>query len=60
MGPIELADYMGNDTINSILEGWSKKFPDNSLFIPNQSMNKLVKQGKFGVKTSEGFYKYNK
>lgn len=60
MGPIELADYVGHDTSHSILEGWNKKFPENPLFIPNESVQKLVKEGKLGVKTGEGFYKYNK
>lgn len=60
MGPLELADYVGHDTSNHILEGWHKKFPDNPLFLPNESVKKLLKQGKLGMKTGEGFYKYNK
>ncbi|RZC31741.1 hydroxyacyl-coenzyme A dehydrogenase, mitochondrial [Asbolus verrucosus] len=60
MGPIELSDYVGHDTSLSIVEGWHKKFPDNPLFVPNESVKKLVEQKKLGVKTGEGFYKYNK
>ncbi|XP_046630518.1 hydroxyacyl-coenzyme A dehydrogenase, mitochondrial-like isoform X1 [Neodiprion virginianus] len=60
MGPIELADYVGHDTTKSILDGWHKKFPDNPVFKPTETLNKLVKEGKLGVKTGEGFYKYNK
>lgn len=60
MGPFELADYVGHDTTNSIVNGWHQKFPDNPLFEPLKSMQELVKQGKLGVKTGEGFYKYEK
>lgn len=60
MGPIELADYVGHDTTNFIIEGWHKKFPDNPLFKPNESVKRLLKEGKLGVKTGEGFYKYSK
>ncbi|CAH0564361.1 unnamed protein product [Brassicogethes aeneus] len=60
MGPIELSDYVGHDTSNSIVQGWHKKFPDNPLFKPCDSQQKLVAAGKLGVKTGEGYYKYNK
>ena len=58
MGPIELADYSGHDTNGAVMEGWHKKFPDNPLFEPNESVRKLVQENKLGVKTGEGFYKY--
>lgn len=60
MGPIELADYVGLDTLNFILNGWHEKYPDNPLFEPIESLQRLVKEGKLGVKTGEGYYKYNK
>ncbi|KAJ8933831.1 hypothetical protein NQ314_013753 [Rhamnusium bicolor] len=60
MGPIELADYVGHDTTLSISEGWHKKFPENPLFNICESQRKLVQQGKLGVKSGEGYYKYNK
>lgn len=60
MGPIELADYVGLDTTNNILKGWHEKDPQNPLFKPLPSVEKLVKEGKLGVKTGEGFYTYNK
>jgi len=60
MGPIELADYVGHDTTNSILNGWHDKFPENPLFNPIPSLQKLVDQKKLGVKTGEGFYSYKK
>lgn len=40
--------------------GWHKKFPEVQLFEPPKSLEVLVKQGKLGVKSGEGFYKYNK
>ncbi|XP_066251929.1 hydroxyacyl-coenzyme A dehydrogenase, mitochondrial-like [Euwallacea similis] len=60
MGPIELADYVGLDTTLAVIEGWYKKYPDNPLFKPCSSTQKLVQQKKLGVKTGEGYYKYNK
>lgn len=60
MGPFELADYVGHDTTKFIIDGWHKKFPDNPLFKPVDALNKLVEEGKLGVKTGEGFYNYKK
>lgn len=60
MGPIELADYVGLDVCHNILEGWQKKFPENPLFKPNESVKKLVAEGKCGVKSGQGFYTYKK
>lgn len=60
MGPLELADYVGLDTNKFILDGWHKKFPDQPLFKPIPLLNKLVAEGKLGVKSGEGFYKYDK
>lgn len=60
MGPLELADYVGLDTNKFILDGWYKKYPDQQLFKPIPLLNKLVSEGKLGVKTGEGFYKYEK
>ncbi|CAH2043072.1 unnamed protein product, partial [Iphiclides podalirius] len=60
MGPLELADYVGLDTNKFILDGWHKKYPEEQLFKPIPLLNKLVSEGKLGVKTGEGFYKYEK
>ncbi|KOB75952.1 3-hydroxyacyl-coa dehyrogenase [Operophtera brumata] len=60
MGPLELADYVGLDTNKFILDGWFKKYPEQALFKPIPLLNKLVSEGKLGVKTGEGFYKYEK
>ncbi|XP_061191205.1 hydroxyacyl-coenzyme A dehydrogenase, mitochondrial-like [Saccostrea echinata] len=58
MGPFELSDYVGLDTMKFILDGWHKSFPDNPLFKPSHLLDKLVAQGKLGNKTGEGFYKH--
>lgn len=60
MGPFELADYVGLDTNKFILDGWYEKYPNEPLFKPIPLLNKLVSEGKLGVKSGEGFYKYNK
>jgi len=58
MGPFQLADYVGLDTTKFIIDGWHQKDPENSLFFPCETLNKLVADGKFGKKSGEGFYKY--
>jgi len=58
MGPFELADYVGLDTTKFIIDGWHKLEPENALFNPSETLNKLVADGKFGRKNGEGFYKY--
>jgi 3-hydroxyacyl-CoA dehydrogenase len=40
--------------------GWKKKYPDNPGFIVPKTLEKLVKEGKLGVKTGHGFYNYEK
>lgn len=60
MGPLELADYVGLDTNKFILDGWHNKYPDQQLFKPIPLLNKLVSEGKLGVKSGEGFFKYSK
>ena len=58
MGPFELADYIGLDTIKFIIDGWHKKDPNNPLFNPSETLNRCIEMGKFGKKNGEGFYKY--
>lgn len=60
MGPFELSDYVGLDTCNFIMDGWAKTYPDNPLFQPPEIIKKLVSEGKYGIKSGEGFYKYDK
>ncbi|CAH1154629.1 unnamed protein product [Phaedon cochleariae] len=58
MGPLELADFTGLDIGVFVLEGWHKKYPDNPLFKPVELQKRMVKEGKLGRKSGEGFYKY--
>jgi len=60
MGPVELNDFCGLDINKAVNDGWHAECPENPLFNPSPLLNKLVSEGKFGVKTGEGFYKYNK
>merc|ERR1712136_288918 len=60
MGPFELTHYVGLDTTKFILDGWHEKYPDEPLFNPSPLVNQLVAEGKLGVKSGEGFYKYDK
>jgi len=60
MGPFELADAVGVDVGYFIMEGWSKRFPDDPLYKPSQLVTKMVKEGKLGQKSGEGWYKYQK
>jgi len=60
MGPFELLDYVGLDTTKFIMDGWHEKYPGNPLFETSKLLTKLVQEGKLGVKSGEGFYKYKK
>ena len=59
MGPFELSDYVGLDTLEFILNGWSKAYPDNPLFRTSKLLSKMVSEGKLGLKSGEGYYKYD-
>lgn len=60
MGPIQLADFVGLDTVLAIIEGWQQRYPDNPDFVVPEELRRLVKEGKLGRKTGEGFYNWNK
>ncbi|CAH1795458.1 unnamed protein product [Owenia fusiformis] len=60
MGPFELCDYVGLDTTKFIVQGWHELDPDQPLFKPSELVNKLVAEGKLGMKSGEGFYSYKK
>ena len=57
MGPLQLADYIGLDVCKNILEIMEKGL-NNSKYAPANLLVQKVSDGKLGVKTGEGFYKY--
>ncbi len=58
MGPIELTDYVGLDTTLFIVDGWTKRYPNDAAFQVPNALREKVKQGKLGRKSGEGFYKW--
>ncbi|KAJ1881291.1 hypothetical protein H4R99_006315 [Coemansia sp. RSA 1722] len=63
MGPFELCDYVGLDTIKFIVDGWYKEgegLQGNKLFAASQKLDELVAAGHLGVKAGRGFYDYTK
>jgi len=60
MGPFQLLDYVGLDTTKFIMDGWHADFPEEPLFNPSEQLNNLVAEGKLGLKSGEGFFKYDK
>ena len=57
MGPLELADFIGLDVCMSILEVMHDGFK-NPKYAPNPLLINMVRAGKLGKKTGEGFYNY--
>lgn len=57
MGPLQLADYIGLDVCKNIMEIMQQGF-NNSKYAPADLLIQKVAEGKLGVKTGEGFYKY--
>jgi 3-hydroxybutyryl-CoA dehydrogenase len=57
MGPLQLADFIGLDVCLSILEVMHDGFK-NPKYAPCPLLVNMVRAGKLGVKSSEGFYDY--
>ncbi len=58
MGPFELADLIGLDTVLFIAEVLHREFGD-SKYRPSTLLKNLVAAGWYGKKTGRGFYKYD-
>ncbi len=54
MGPLELADYIGLDTVLLIADAMAEAYGDR--FRAPQSLRKLVEAGKLGRKSGGGYY----
>ena len=59
MGPLQLADFIGLDVCHSILEVMYDGFK-NPKYAPCPLLVNMVRAGKLGVKSGEGFYDYSK
>jgi 3-hydroxybutyryl-CoA dehydrogenase len=57
MGPLQLADFIGLDTCLSILQVLHEGF-GNPKYAPCTLLVNMVRAGKLGVKSGEGFYTY--
>jgi 3-hydroxybutyryl-CoA dehydrogenase len=58
MGPLQLADFIGLDVCLSILEVLYEGFK-NPKYAPCPLLVNMVRAGKYGVKSGEGFYDYS-
>ena len=59
MVPVQLADYVGLDTVLSIINGWHADYPDEPAFIVPASLRAKVAAGEYGRKSGQGFYKWD-
>ena len=58
MGPLELVDFIGLDTVLSILEGLYEAFGEQKYF-PCPLLRQMVAAGHLGRKSGRGFYDYS-
>lgn len=59
MGPLTLADFIGNDTVLFIVNALYDEFKEPQ-YAPPSLLGKMVTAGWLGRKTGKGFYEYNK
>ncbi|HOV43914.1 MAG TPA: 3-hydroxyacyl-CoA dehydrogenase family protein, partial [Syntrophothermus lipocalidus] len=57
MGPLALADMIGLDICLAIMQTLHREFGDDK-YRPCPLLVKMVRAGKLGRKTGEGFFKY--
>ena len=59
MGPLELADFVGVDIVLAIMQVLYSETGDPK-YRPSLMLRRLVRAGKLGRKSGEGFYQYKK
>jgi 3-hydroxybutyryl-CoA dehydrogenase len=59
MGPLQLADFIGLDVCQNILQVLYNGF-GNTKYAPCPLLNNMVEAGHLGVKSGAGFYRYEK
>ena len=59
MGPLQLADFVGLDTLLRILEIYQQEFGEDK-YRPSPLLRQYVDAGWLGKKTRKGFYDYSK
>jgi 3-hydroxybutyryl-CoA dehydrogenase len=59
VGPLALADQMGLDVVMSWMENLLKELSEHK-YNPCSLLRKMVRAGYLGVKTGQGFFKYDK
>lgn len=57
MGPLALSDLIGLDVVLAVMEVLYREYAD-SKYRPAPLLKKMVRAGKLGKKTGEGFYQY--
>jgi len=58
MGPLALSDLVGLDTLLHVMDVFFEETRD-SKYRASRLLRKMVRAGKLGIKSGEGFYKYN-
>ena len=57
IGPLALGDLIGLDIVLAIMNVMLKETGENK-YVPQPMLKRMVREGKLGRKTGEGFYKY--
>jgi len=58
-GPFSIMDSIGLDTVLSVTEFWASKTKDKQALANASFLKGYIDAGKKGIKTGEGFYKYD-